>query len=205
MGGIEPNLPKTKVSLYRPIYPTIYFSGKGLGGSEEAVVYLTQELAAMGYRVEVYGDPPVEDITVGDPHDHHCHCQGQDRSNDHDHHHYCHSQDQGKGNGNGNSNCQGHGSGQGQVFWFHHSQVQYTPVYSNHLLPSTSSYLLHRLTSSYLVMYHVSHTISSTWTTPMMCLYPGEPLPSTYLNKPHLPISTTVYLPYPIVRCGPPL
>ena len=91
--------------------------GKGLGGSEEAVVYLTQELAVMGYRVEVYGDPPVEDITVGDPHDHHCHC-------------HCQGQGQDRGHGNGNDYCRGDGDGQGQVLWFHHSQVPYNDTYN---------------------------------------------------------------------------
>lgn len=30
----------------------------GITGSEEAVIYMSQELAALGYRVTVYGDPP---------------------------------------------------------------------------------------------------------------------------------------------------
>lgn len=33
----------------------------GLGGSEEAVVFLAAELHKLGYWVEVYGDPPLED------------------------------------------------------------------------------------------------------------------------------------------------
>lgn len=33
----------------------------GVGGSEEAVIFVSQELAKMGYRVEVYGDPPHAD------------------------------------------------------------------------------------------------------------------------------------------------
>ena len=33
------------------------------------MVYLTQELANMGYRVEVYGDPPEEDMSKGRPRD----------------------------------------------------------------------------------------------------------------------------------------
>jgi hypothetical protein len=37
--------------------------GRGLGGSEEAVVYLADELAALGYAVEVYADPPIGDIS----------------------------------------------------------------------------------------------------------------------------------------------
>lgn len=36
--------------------------GTGLGGSEEAVVFLTRELQRLGYWVEVYGDPPVQDL-----------------------------------------------------------------------------------------------------------------------------------------------
>ena len=40
--------------------------GRGLGGSEEAVVYLSAELARLGYQVEVYGDPPAADATAAD-------------------------------------------------------------------------------------------------------------------------------------------
>ena len=32
--------------------------GRGLGGSEEAAVYLSRELAKLGYCVRVYGNPP---------------------------------------------------------------------------------------------------------------------------------------------------
>ena len=32
--------------------------GKGVGGSEEAVIFLSRELVALGYWVEVYGNPP---------------------------------------------------------------------------------------------------------------------------------------------------
>ena len=35
--------------------------GSGLGGSEEAVVFLSREVAALGWAVEVYGVPPKED------------------------------------------------------------------------------------------------------------------------------------------------
>lgn len=35
----------------------------GLGGSEEAVVFLSAELQKLGYWVEVYGDPPQQDTT----------------------------------------------------------------------------------------------------------------------------------------------
>jgi glycosyltransferase involved in cell wall biosynthesis len=34
--------------------------GKGLGGSEEAVVYLSRELAKLGWKVTVYGNPQTE-------------------------------------------------------------------------------------------------------------------------------------------------
>ena len=34
----------------------------GLGGSEEAVVYLSREMAKLGYWVEVYTDPPDDDL-----------------------------------------------------------------------------------------------------------------------------------------------
>ena len=34
----------------------------GLGGSEEAVVYLSKELTALGYKVTVYANPPLESI-----------------------------------------------------------------------------------------------------------------------------------------------
>lgn len=39
----------------------------GLGGSEEAVVFLARELQRLGYWVEVYGDPPPQDMPS--PHD----------------------------------------------------------------------------------------------------------------------------------------
>uniref|UniRef100_K3WA70 protein O-GlcNAc transferase n=1 Tax=Globisporangium ultimum (strain ATCC 200006 / CBS 805.95 / DAOM BR144) TaxID=431595 RepID=K3WA70_GLOUD len=38
----------------------------GLGGSEEAVVFLSVELRKIGYWVEVYGDPPHQDLTRHD-------------------------------------------------------------------------------------------------------------------------------------------
>ncbi|KAG7389404.1 hypothetical protein PHYBOEH_007514 [Phytophthora boehmeriae] len=38
----------------------------GLGGSEEAVVFLARELQKLGYWVEVYGDPPPGDISRPD-------------------------------------------------------------------------------------------------------------------------------------------
>ena len=33
----------------------------GMGGSEEAAIFLSRELAALGHRVEVYADPPEQD------------------------------------------------------------------------------------------------------------------------------------------------
>ena len=43
--------------------PSKVLSGNsGIGGSEEAVVYLSVELAKLGYAVEIYADPPSEDI-----------------------------------------------------------------------------------------------------------------------------------------------
>lgn len=41
--------------------PSSVRKGKGVGGSEEAVIYITRELAAMGHRVEVYAEPPAVD------------------------------------------------------------------------------------------------------------------------------------------------
>ncbi|KAF4318925.1 hypothetical protein BBO99_00007912 [Phytophthora kernoviae] len=38
----------------------------GLGGSEEAVVFLSRELQKLGYWVEVYGDPSPEDLSTPD-------------------------------------------------------------------------------------------------------------------------------------------
>ncbi|RLN32139.1 hypothetical protein BBJ28_00007066 [Nothophytophthora sp. Chile5] len=38
----------------------------GLGGSEEAVVFLSRELQKLGYWVEVYGNPPPQDISTID-------------------------------------------------------------------------------------------------------------------------------------------
>lgn len=38
----------------------------GLGGSEEAVVFLARELQKLGYWVEVYGDPSPQDISTLD-------------------------------------------------------------------------------------------------------------------------------------------
>lgn len=39
---------------------------KGIGGSEEAVIFLSRELAALGWHVEVYADPPSQDIGLDD-------------------------------------------------------------------------------------------------------------------------------------------
>ena len=36
--------------------------GQGLGGSEEAVVHLSRELARLGFWVEVYADPTASDV-----------------------------------------------------------------------------------------------------------------------------------------------
>ncbi len=45
--------------------PSRVLSGNsGIGGSEEAVVYLSVELAKLGYNVEIYADPPAEDIST---------------------------------------------------------------------------------------------------------------------------------------------
>lgn len=45
--------------------PSKVLSGNsGIGGSEEAVVYLSVELAKLGYNVEIYADPPAEDIST---------------------------------------------------------------------------------------------------------------------------------------------
>ncbi|CAM9978581.1 unnamed protein product, partial [Sphacelaria rigidula] len=38
--------------------------GKGLGGSEEVVIYVSRELARLGYWVEVYADPVGDDVGV---------------------------------------------------------------------------------------------------------------------------------------------
>lgn len=38
--------------------------GKGLGGSEEAVINLSRELARLGFWVEVYADPVGVDVGV---------------------------------------------------------------------------------------------------------------------------------------------
>lgn len=35
---------------------------KGINGSEEAVIYISKELAALGYQVTVYGDPPQNSV-----------------------------------------------------------------------------------------------------------------------------------------------
>lgn len=32
-------------------------NGKGLGGSEEAVIYISRQLAILGYNIEIYADP----------------------------------------------------------------------------------------------------------------------------------------------------
>ena len=37
---------------------------RGLGGSEEAAVYLSRELTRRGYCVRVYGNPPTEEFGV---------------------------------------------------------------------------------------------------------------------------------------------
>ncbi|TMW60248.1 hypothetical protein Poli38472_000290 [Pythium oligandrum] len=42
---------------------------RGLGGSEEAVVFMTRELQKLGYWIEVYGNPPVDDMTPHRDHD----------------------------------------------------------------------------------------------------------------------------------------
>ncbi|KAG1691586.1 hypothetical protein DVH05_026881 [Phytophthora capsici] len=38
----------------------------GLGGSEEAIVFLSRELQELGYWVEIYGDPPPQDLSTLD-------------------------------------------------------------------------------------------------------------------------------------------
>ncbi|DAZ99932.1 TPA: hypothetical protein N0F65_008739 [Lagenidium giganteum] len=38
----------------------------GLGGSEEAVVFLSRELVRLGYHVEVFGNPPSESVGIDD-------------------------------------------------------------------------------------------------------------------------------------------
>ena len=77
-----------------------------MGGSEEAVVYLTHELANMGYHVEVYGDPPEEDMTMGGP-------RG--------------------GGAQGGSRDEGR-EGCGKVGWYHHSQVGSTGMVQHHTI-----------------------------------------------------------------------
>jgi tetratricopeptide (TPR) repeat protein len=39
---------------------------KGVGGSEEAAIYLSRQLAALGYCVRVYGNPPMEEWGADD-------------------------------------------------------------------------------------------------------------------------------------------
>src|SRR6185437_10022328 len=35
---------------------------KGITGSEEAVIYISEQLAQLGYQVSVYGDPPPKSV-----------------------------------------------------------------------------------------------------------------------------------------------
>ena len=61
---------KPRVVIYCEEYGNAYWphwgpssvNTTGLGGSEEAVYYVSLELAALGYDVEVYADPPDADI-----------------------------------------------------------------------------------------------------------------------------------------------
>ena len=39
--------------------------GSGVGGSEEAVIYLSEELATMGYEVTIFANPPEKDLARG--------------------------------------------------------------------------------------------------------------------------------------------
>ncbi|GBG28190.1 UDP-N-acetylglucosamine--peptide N-acetylglucosaminyltransferase 110 kDa subunit [Hondaea fermentalgiana] len=44
-------------------------STNGVGGSEEAVIFLARELADLGYLVEIYADPPDEDVGREEAHE----------------------------------------------------------------------------------------------------------------------------------------
>jgi protein O-GlcNAc transferase len=73
IGKKVPRLPrpagKISVALYCHEYGQAWFPnwgpssvGKGLGGSEEAAVFITRELVKLGYWVEVYADPSSAEI-----------------------------------------------------------------------------------------------------------------------------------------------
>ncbi|CAM9567073.1 unnamed protein product, partial [Chrysoparadoxa australica] len=49
-------------SWFKQWGPSSLKKGKGLGGSEEAVVFITRELVKLGHWVEVYADPPESDF-----------------------------------------------------------------------------------------------------------------------------------------------
>ena len=67
--------PGASVAIYCYEYDNAYWGrwgpssleegGGGLGGSEEAVVYMAEELARRGHRVTVYADPPDNDLRRG--------------------------------------------------------------------------------------------------------------------------------------------
>ena len=93
-------------------------------------MYLSHELALMGHRVEIYGDPPIDDWTVGNPRDYDRSIdRDRDRSRDRDSGsgYDCDRGDCGNGNGNGNDSNSARNNGSrshcGEVLWFHHSQV----------------------------------------------------------------------------------
>lgn len=63
--------PPTVVALYCYEYGNAWFPnwspydldlGRGLGGSEEMVIYVSRELANLGFWVEVYAEPKARDV-----------------------------------------------------------------------------------------------------------------------------------------------
>ena len=72
---------------------------RGLGGSEEAVVYVSRELAARGWDVVVYANPPPEDLEGA---------SGASRPT---------KPGTGRDNGEGKGEGEGEGEGEGRVSW----------------------------------------------------------------------------------------